>query len=98
MTQHIGRVQTITKLKTQQAGEETKVFLNYKSHVKKYNIIFLNSILLQTILTFIFQIIGYKTTTAKKTYKRTSFAFGFVFVIILSLYTLMAIVPIGPVI
>ena len=72
--------------------EDSKVF------VKKYNSIYLNTIFLQTILTFIAQFIGYKVTTAKKTYKWTAITFGILLVINLWLEILMAIVPTGPVI
>ena len=53
-------------------------------------------IFLQTILTFVAQLIGLKTTISKKTYRWTSIAFGIVFVINLWLEILMAIVPTGP--
>jgi hypothetical protein len=67
-----------------------------KAFVKKYNSIFLTTILLQTVLTFIAQVIGYKVTTAKKTYKWTAITFGILLAINLWLQILMAIVPTGP--
>ena len=66
-----------------------------KAFIRNYNSIFLNSIFLQTILTFVAQIIGYKATKAKKTYKWTAITFGILFVVNLWLEILMAIVPTG---
>jgi hypothetical protein len=79
-------------------GDESiwKKLKESKLSVKKYNTIFLNAIFLQTILTFIAQVIGYKTTTTKKIYKWTAIAFGILLVINLCLVILMAIVPTGP--
>ena len=67
-----------------------------KTVAKKYNSIFLNTIFLQTILTFIAQVIGFKITTSKTTYKWTAIIFGILFAINLWLEILMAIVPTGP--
>lgn len=69
-----------------------------KAYVKKYNVTFLNSIFIQTILTFISQLIGYKKTSSKTTYKWTSIIFGIVLIINLCLEVLMAVVPTGPLI
>ena len=69
-----------------------------KAYVKKHNSTFLNSIFLQTIFTFIAQLIGYKKTSLKKTYKWTSIVFGILFVLNLWLTLLMAIVPTGPIV
>ncbi len=80
------------------SGDENilKKLKKQKDYVNKYNSIFLNSILLQTILTFIAQIIGYKNTSSKTTYKWTSIAFGILLIVTVSLAILMAIVPTGP--
>jgi len=67
-----------------------------KSYVRKYNNILLNSIFLQTILTFISQVIGYKRTSLKKTYKLTSTVFGVLLILNFFLFLLMAITPTGP--
>jgi hypothetical protein len=67
-----------------------------KDYVKKYNQIFLNVIMLQTLLTFIAQIIGYKKTLLKRTYKLTSIMFGILLIFNFLLALLMAIVPTGP--
>lgn len=67
-----------------------------KAVVKKHNATFLDSIFLQTILTFIAQVIGYRVTTAKKTYKWTAIIFGILFLINLCLKISMSIVPTGP--
>lgn len=79
-------------------GDDTiwKDLVDKKAYVKKQNEVFLNAIFLQTILTFIAQLIGLKATISKKTYRWTSTAFGIVFVINLWLEILMAIVPTGP--
>ncbi|PVD51807.1 hypothetical protein DC498_12180 [Terrimonas sp.] len=81
-------------------GDETiyKQLENKKAYVKKYNFIFLNSIFFQTLLTFIFQIIGYKKTIIKTTYRRTSIIFGIALLINLILELLMSVVPTGPLI
>ncbi len=67
-----------------------------KTYVKKHNVIFLNTIFLQTILTFIFQLIGFKRTSLKTMYKGTSIVFGIMLIINLWLAVLMEIVPTGP--
>jgi hypothetical protein len=67
-----------------------------KAYVKEYNSIFLNSIFFQTILTFITQLVGYKTTRTKKTYKWTSITFGIVLTLNVWLEIMMGIVPTGP--
>lgn len=71
---------------------------NKKKYVKKCNSILLNSILVQTKLTFVAQILGYKRTSLKRTYKRTSISFGVLLIINLWLTVLMAIVPTGPIV
>jgi hypothetical protein len=79
-------------------GDENilKKLKKQKDYVNKYNNIFLNSVLLQTILTFIAQIIGYKNTSSKTTYKWTSIVFGILLIVSVCLSILMAIVPTGP--
>jgi hypothetical protein len=81
-------------------GDESiyKSLEDSKAYVKKYNFTFLNSIFFQTILTFITQLIGYRKTSTKATYKWTSIAFGIVLLINLCLELLMSIVPTGPLI
>ena len=69
-----------------------------RMYVKKYNTTFLNSLLLQTFLTFLAQIIGYKKTTLKRTYKRTAITFGIIFAINLWLQLLLSVLPTGPII
>lgn len=69
-----------------------------KTYLNKYNFNFLNSIFLQTIMTFIFQLIGYKRTSFKTTYRRTSIIFGMALLINLILEILISIVPTGPLI
>lgn len=69
-----------------------------KAYVKKYNVIFLNAIFFQTILTFIFQVIGYRKTSFKTGYRWTSFIFGIALLINLILELLISIVPTGPLI
>lgn len=69
---------------------------NRRHYVKKYNSIFVYSLLVQTFLTFFAQVIGYKLTSFKKTYKRTSIAFGILLLINIWLTVMMAIVPTGP--
>ena len=64
-----------------------------KDYVQKFNMIFLHSVFLQTILTFISQIIGYKKTNLKKTYKWTSIIFGVLTLLSLFLELMIAIVP-----
>jgi hypothetical protein len=81
-------------------GDETiyKQLEDKKSYVNKYNFSFLNSIFVETILTFIFQVIGYKNTSIKKTYKWTSTIFGIALLINLILELLISVVPTGPLI
>lgn len=67
-----------------------------KAYVRKYNATFLNTLFLQTILTFIAQVIGYKFTAEKNTYKWTAIIFGVLLVINLWLAILLAIVPSVP--
>lgn len=67
-----------------------------KAYVKKYNAEFLNSIFLQTILTFTAQLIGYKKTSAKKTYRWTVYLYGVILSLNLFLELLMKIIPTGP--
>ncbi|WP_276974512.1 hypothetical protein [Flavobacterium filum] len=79
-------------------GDETiwKSLENSRQHVKKYNSIFIYSLLVQTFLTFVAQIIGYRLTSFKKTYKRTSIAFGILLIIGIWLTVMITIVPTGP--
>ena len=69
-----------------------------KTYVRKYNFTLLNSIFFQTFLTFITQLIGYRKTSSKTTYKWTSIIFGIILLLNLCLEVLMAIVPTGPMI
>ena len=80
----------------QGAYENYKEIQDSKRIMKKYNSVFLNSIFLQSILTFIAQVIGYKVTTEKKTYRINAIIFGVILAINLFLEFLMAIVPTGP--
>ena len=66
-----------------------------KSIVQKDNMTFLQCILLQTILTFIFQVVGYRSTANKKVYKWTSIIFGILTLINLLLQLMIGIVPTG---
>lgn len=81
-------------------GDETiyRQLEDKKGHIKKYNFSFLKSIFLQTALTFIFQVIGYKKTSTKTIYKRTSIVFGIALFLNLILELLISVVPIGPLI
>jgi hypothetical protein len=81
-------------------GDESiyKTLEDSKAYIKQYNFTFLNSIFIQTILTFIAQRIGYVKTASKKTYKWTSIIFGIILLINLCLEILIAIVPTGPLI
>ncbi|MBS1608905.1 MAG: hypothetical protein JSS70_09120 [Bacteroidetes bacterium] len=81
-------------------GRETiyKLLEDKKAYVKKYNPDFLTSIFFQTILTFVFQLIGYRKTSFKTRYKWTSIIFGIFLLINLYLELLMSIVQSGPLI
>jgi len=51
---------------------------------------------IQTIMTFILQIIGYKKTEKKKLYERTSIIFGLLTLLFLVFQVMVEIVPTGP--
>ena len=79
-------------------GDETiwKSLENNRQYLKKNNFIFIYSLLVQTFLTFVAQLIGYKLTSFKKTYRRTSIVFGILLLINIWLTVMMSIVPTGP--
>ena len=61
-------------------------------YVQKFNLTFIYLIGLQTLITFIFQIIGQKYTT-QKTYRWTTMIFGILFVLVFLLIGMMGMVP-----
>ncbi len=65
-----------------------------EKNAQKINTTFIYLIGLQTLITFIFQIVGQRQTK-KITYNWTKIIFGILFVLILFLLLLMAIVPSG---
>jgi hypothetical protein len=67
-----------------------------EAYVRKYNYTLLSSLFLQTILTFVLQVLGYKRTSLRKTYKWTGIVFGVLLVMSFVLFLLMSIVPTGP--
>ena len=63
-----------------------------KKHVQKFNMTFVYLIGLQTLITFILQIVGQRRTT-QKTYRWTKIIFGILFFFIFLLIAMMGIVP-----
>lgn len=62
-----------------------KELIEAKSYFEKYNLKFIHAIFVQTILTFAFQIVGFKRTSLKRTYQWTAIIFCFLTLFILFL-------------
>jgi hypothetical protein len=67
-----------------------------RANVKKYNSTFLNTIFLQSVLTFVAQVIGYRKTSLKAIYRWSSIIFGVIFLLNSILEVLLSVVPTGP--
>lgn len=77
------------------SGEE---MVKTMSDFKKFNFTFIHCISFQTLLTFIFQIVGYKKTTLPHLYKWTYFIFLGLLILNSVLEVMLAIVPSWPIV
>jgi ABC-type transport system involved in multi-copper enzyme maturation permease subunit len=66
-----------------------------KNYVQRNNMTFIHAIFLQSILTFSYQIVGFKRTSLKKTYTWTTVIFCILTTLILLLEFLLSSVPTG---
>jgi hypothetical protein len=69
-----------------------------RKYVQKYNMTFLHSIFLQTVVTFLLQLVGYRTTGKRRLYKVTSNIFGILTFIHFIIEIMIGIVPTGGII
>ena len=66
-----------------------------KKYVLQYNLTFIHLISFQTLLTFLFQILGYRLATMKNIYIWTSGLFGVILLLNLILIIMISVVPTG---